>query len=558
MTLVENAALLLVLAFVYDLIARHMRRQSLLVKVLTGVVLGGIALAVMLASWRLPSGTIFDTRSVVLSVGTLFFGTIPGLIAGTIAAAYRISQGGSGAFTGASVIAMSVGVGIVWRHLRRTWQRDPGGLELYLFGLTVNALMLALMFSLPWPAPLAVLKVISLPVIVIYPLATLLLGLLLVDQRRRRRSEEALRESEERARIIVAALPGGIVQIVDRDLHYLYVDGEAWRDLGISNEELAGKSIGDVLGAELAERVESQYRRVLEGETARFEVEYAGRSFLATAAPLRDEDGEVDRILTLSVNISDRKQAEDEVRRLNADLESRVRRRTAELELANREAEAFAYSVAHDLRGPLRAVEGFSAMIAEESGGDLNEESRDYLRRVRAAVQRMGRLIDDLLRLSRLSHAEMEVTVVDLSEIARELAADLAGREPQREVEIVIAPDLRAHGDAGLLRVLLGNLLDNAWKFTRETPAARIEVGVSAHDGRQAYFVRDNGAGFDQADLGKLFQPFERLHDEARFEGTGIGLASVARIVARHHGAVWAEGREGGGAAFFFTLGELE
>ena len=554
----ENAALLLVLAFVYDLIARHFRRQTTSVKILTGVVLGGISVAVMLASWRMPSGIIFDTRSVVLSTGTLFFGTIPGLVAGVIAAVYRISQGGSGAFTGVSVIAMSVGVGIAWRRLRRTWERDPGGLELYLFGLAVNALMLALMFSLPWPKPFAVLRVISLPVIVIYPLATLLLGLLLVDQRRRRRSDEALRESEERSRAIIAALPGGIVQILDRDLHYLYVDGEALRDLGLSSEELAGKSSGDVLGAESAEMVESHYRRVLEGETARFEVEYAGRSFLATAAPLRDEDGEVDRVLTLSVDIGDRRRAEDEVRRLNADLEGRVRRRTAELELANREAEAFAYSVAHDLRGPLRAVDGFSAMIAEESGDGLNEQSRDHLRRVRAAVQRMGRLIDDLLSLSRLSRAKMDVSAVDLSALAAELVADLARREPRRAVEIVIAPGLEAHGDAGLLRVVLGNLLDNAWKFTREVPAARIEVGVATHEGRRAYFVRDNGAGFDQAYVGKLFQPFKRLHDEARFEGSGIGLASVARIVARHHGEVWAEGREGGGAAFFFTLGEPE
>jgi light-regulated signal transduction histidine kinase (bacteriophytochrome) len=148
--------------------------------------------------------------------------------------------------------------------------------------------------------------------------------------------------------------------------------------------------------------------------------------------------------------------------------------------------------------------------------------------------------------------------VVDLAALARELAADLARSEPQREVEIVVAADLVAHGDAGLLRVVLGNLLDNAWKFTRDTPAARIEVGVTARDGRPAYFVRDNGAGFEQAYAGKLFRPFERLHHEAEFEGSGIGLASVARIVARHHGEVWAEGREGGGAAFFFTLGEPE
>jgi light-regulated signal transduction histidine kinase (bacteriophytochrome) len=177
---------------------------------------------------------------------------------------------------------------------------------------------------------------------------------------------------------------------------------------------------------------------------------------------------------------------------------------------------------------------------------------------VRAAVQRMGRLIDDLMALSSLSRAEMVVQQVDVSAIAREIADDLARREPRREVEIVVAPDLLAHGDGDLLRVVLGNLLDNAWKFTRETPAARIEVGATPQRGRRAYVVRDNGVGFDQAYVGKLFKPFERLHDESHFEGTGIGLASVARIVARHHGEVWAEGREGGGAAFFFTLGEPE
>ena len=556
--LVENAALLLVLAYLYDLIARNFRRQTMSVKILTGVVLGGICVAVMLASWSLSSGIIFDTRSVVLSTGTLFFGTIPGLAAGVIAAVYRISLGGSGAVMGVSVIVMSVGVGIVWRRLRRTWSRDPSVLELYLFGLIVHVFMLLLTFTLPRASTLPTLRSIALPVILIYPAITVLLGMLLVDQRRRRRAEEALRESEERARAIIAALPGGSVHIFDRDFRSLFNDGEGLRDLGLTNEMLVGKSVDEVMDPGLAAEVEAQYRRVLQGETVRFESDYDGHTFLVTSAPLRDEDGQVDRVLALSVNISDRKRAEDEVRRLNADLEDRVRRRTTELELANREAEAFAYSVAHDLRGPLRAIEGFTAMIGEESGDGLSDESRDNLRRVRAAVQRMGRLIDDLLRLSRLSRAEMDVTVVDLSAIAREHAADLSRREPQREVEIVVAPDLQAQGDDDLLRVVLGNLLDNAWKFTREAPAARIEVGATPHDGRPAYFVRDNGAGFDQAHVGKLFQPFERLHDEAQFEGTGIGLASVARIVARHHGAVWAEGREGVGAAFFFTLGELE
>ena len=546
------------LAYAYDLIARHFRRQTTSVRILTGVVLGGICLAVMLASWKLASGIIFDTRSVVLSTGTLFFGTIPGLVAGAIAAAYRISLGGNGAVMGVSVIAMSVGVGVVWRHLRRTWQRDPGVLELYAFGLTVHVLMLALTATLPHASALPTLRSIWLPVIVIYPAITVLLGLLLVDQRRRRRSEEALRESEERGRVIMSALPGGLVHVFDRQFRYLFSEGEGLRELGLTNEDLVGKSIHDVLEPSVASAVEAHYREVLEGETVSFEGEYGGRTFLITSAPLRDDEGHVDRVLALSVDITERRHAEDEVRRLNADLERRVQRRTAELEQANREMESFAYSVAHDLRAPLRAVDGFTAIIAAENADALDETNRDYMRRVRLAVVRMGRLIDDLLRLSSLSRAEMRMSEVDMSAIAGELVADLSRSEPQRQVAFTIAPDMLAHGDGDLLRVVLGNLLDNAWKFTRETPAARIEVGALPHHGERAYFVRDNGAGFDPAYVGKLFKPFERLHDEARFEGTGIGLASVARIVSRHHGEVWAEGREGAGAAFFFTLGAPE
>ena len=459
---------------------------------------------------------------------------------------------------GVSVIAMSVAVGAAWRHWRHTATRDPGGWELYLFGLVVHALMLALTFALPWPSPLSTLRHISLPVIAIYPVATVLLGLLLVDQRRRRRSEEALRESEQRSRAIVAGLPGGLVHIFDREFRYVFNDGEGMRSLGLTNDELVGRTLTDVLGEQAAAIVEREYRRVLEGDTVRFEGEFDGRVFLVTAAPLKDAEGEVERILALSVEITDRRRAEDEVRRLNAELESRVRRRTAELEIANREMEAFAYSVAHDLRGPLRAVDGFTALIEEENAASLSAESRDRMARVRAAVARMATLIDGLLRLAGLSRSVMVVEGVDLSAMAADLFADLQRRDPERQVRTIVAPGLTAHGDAGLLRDALANLLDNAWKFTRRVADARIEFGAEQLDGQTVYVVRDNGAGFDQQYVNKLFQPFERLHDAADFEGTGIGLASVARIIDRHHGRVWAEGSDGGGATFFFTLGAAE
>jgi|GEM_PF-956013 len=552
MSLVFNAALLLVLVFLYDLIARHLRQRSLAFRLLTGLVIGMISVAVMVASVRMPDGVIFDTRSVVLSMGTLFYGTVPGMIAGAIAAAYRIGLGGPGAVTGVAVIAMSVIVGVLWRRWRRTASRDPGILELYLFGLTVHVFMLLIMFTLP--SPMATLRQIALPVIVIYPLAAVLLGLLMIDQRRRRRSETALRESEEQNRAIMATLPGGLVQIIDRDFRYVFNAGEGMEGAGLTNEMLAGKRIDEVLEADTAATVEANCRRVLDGETVRFEGVFGDHIYLVTSAPLRDPDGEIAHILALLVDITDRRRAEDEVRRLNADLERIVEERTAQLRHANEEMEAFAYSIAHDLRAPLRAVDGFSALIQEEGARDLNADCVGHLGRVRAGVAKMGMLIDGLLRLSRLSRAEMTMTTVDLSALARDTAADLARRDPERRVEFTVETGLIVSGDRDLLRAVLGNLLDNAWKFTRETRDARVEVGRELRGGEPVYFVRDNGVGFDQQYVDKLFKPFERLHLETEYEGTGIGLASVARIVIRHRGRVWAEGGDDG-AAFFFTLG---
>jgi signal transduction histidine kinase len=230
-----------------------------------------------------------------------------------------------------------------------------------------------------------------------------------------------------------------------------------------------------------------------------------------------------------------------------------------ELQIANKELEAFSYSVSHDLRAPLRAIDGFSRIVLEDNTGQLDTEGRNNLGRVRAASQRMGRLIDDLLLLSRLSRSEMRRTRVDLSALARTLAEDLQKQQPDRRVEFVIEPGLTANADAGLIRVVLENLLGNAWKFTGKRDQAKIEFGRTTHEGAPAFFVRDNGVGFDMTYADKLFGAFQRLHSTADFPGTGIGLATVQRIIHRHGGRVWAESKSGQGATFYFTLStELE
>ncbi len=240
---------------------------------------------------------------------------------------------------------------------------------------------------------------------------------------------------------------------------------------------------------------------------------------------------------------------------MNAELERRVQERTAELAAANRELEAFSYSVSHDLRAPLRSINGFGQALLEDYGTQLDEAGHGYLERVRNASQHMAVLIDDLLELARVTRSELRRERVNLSGIAQELTAELRKVHPERDVESLIAPELYADGDARLLRVVLTNLLTNAWKFTRKHPRARIEFGATLQHGKTVYFVRDDGAGFDMAYASKLFAPFQRLHPASEFEGHGVGLATVQRIVSRHGGRVWAEGEVERGACFYFNLG---
>lgn len=249
-----------------------------------------------------------------------------------------------------------------------------------------------------------------------------------------------------------------------------------------------------------------------------------------------------------------RRQTEEELRHLNSDLEVRVQARTAELMEANRELEAFNYSVSHDLRAPLAAISGFGSVVLQKSEGRLDDHAVGLLRRVLANAERMSQLIDDLLDLGSVSRQRMQTRELDLSELALEVVAQLRQSDPGRAVDVRVAPGLRATADPGLVRILLENLIGNAWKFTARTPEAVIEVGSTPHEGAICYFVRDNGAGFDMAYAGSLFTPFQRMHKLDEFEGTGIGLSIVQRIVSRHKGGVWAQAEPGKGATLFFTL----
>jgi len=477
--LLQNAALLLALGVLYDLLGARSRSRRLdLPAVITGLALGGIGIAVMLTRWEFGNGVVFDTRSVLLGVAGFFLGTVPTAIAVIITAAFRLIQGGAGAWTGVGVIVTSAALGLGWRWARRRKPADAYLWELYLFGVVVHAAMLLWMLTLPQTMSGAVLRAIGLPVMLIYPFATALLGRLLANHEIRRRITEELRESEAR-----------------------------YRNLSTGLEELVRART-----AELDQRL-TEIRALNEAMTELLaESHRANQRLLATQNELQE---------------------------------------------ANAELESFAYSVSHDLRAPLRAIDGFSQILVEEWGSWLPEQAQHYLGVVRRNAVAMGQLITDLLRFSRLSRQPLERCSVAIDPLVREVLGALLAEEGERQVEVVLGDLQPCQADAPLLQQVWTNLLSNALKYTRSREVARIEIGCEKTDRELVYSVRDNGVGFDMEYVDKLFGVFQRLHRSEDYEGTGVGLAIVQRIVRRHGGRVWAEAEQEGpeaGATFFFTI----
>jgi PAS domain S-box-containing protein len=372
----------------------------------------------------------------------------------------------------------------------------------------------------------------------------------------RKKAEARLLEENNFSDSTINSLPG-VFYVFDENGRYLRWNRNTETVTGYSDGELSKMGPLDFFSVEEKEMIAKVIQQVAEeGEAAveanlvtkhgdRIPYFFTGKRFVS---------GDRKYLVGMGIDISERKTAEAEVRRLNDELEQRVRERTRQLEAANKELEAFSYSVSHDLRAPLRSINGFSEALLEDYYEKLDDEGRDYLRRVSAASQHMAQLIDDLLNLSRVTRYQMRKEEVDLSGLAKKIAVELRAAEPGRQAEFVITSGLVVRGDMHLLEILLRNLLENAFKFTGKQSYSKIEFDVIQFDAGRAFFVRDNGAGFDMAYKDKLYGAFHRLHTQAEFQGTGIGLAIVKRIVHRHGGNVWAEGKVGEGATFYFTL----
>lgn len=346
-----------------------------------------------------------------------------------------------------------------------------------------------------------------------------------------------------------------VMFLKDLDGHYLVINRAFEAFYRLTREQVIGKADEEIFSAETAAKFRANDLNVAAAPGPVITEVVVPRpdetkTYILSMFAMRDADGTPYAVGGFAQDISARKRAEEEVQQLNAELQ----RHSVQLEAANKELEAFSYSVSHDLRAPLRSIDGFSLALLEDYADTLDETGKEHLKRVRAAAHRMGQLIDDMLTLSRMTRGEMNLGTVDLSALTESVAADLRQEEPDRSVEFVIAKGLEACADARLLKVVIVNLLANAWKFTSHAAHSRIEFGAQPADGETVYFVRDDGAGFDDRYAHKLFGAFQRLHAANEFPGTGIGLATVARIIHRHHGRVWAEGAVGQGATFYFTL----
>lgn len=365
-------------------------------------------------------------------------------------------------------------------------------------------------------------------------------------------------KAEEKLDRLLGSMPDALV-IVNAEGKIAGTNAHTGKLFGYSDRELQGESMA-LLVPERFRKTQRQYYaayfsprggRIPETTMELCGLHKDGREFPieVSTKPLAAEKGLV--VTSAIRDITDRKQVEQQISKLNKELE----RRAMELENANKELEAFSYSVSHDLRSPLQNIDSFSLILMEDYANQLDAEGLDYVQRLRGSCQHMQDIIDALLALSNMMRKELLVDHFDLTALANDVAADLKQKNPDRLVDWVIAEGLTAEGDAQLLRVMLENLFGNAWKFTANRPRARIEFGaLPQSNGARTYFVRDNGAGFDMARAGHLFTPFKRLHDQSEFRGTGIGLATVQRVIHRHRGKIWAEGVVNQGATFCFTL----
>jgi PAS domain S-box-containing protein len=375
------------------------------------------------------------------------------------------------------------------------------------------------------------------------------------DVTQRKVAEESIRKSEKTYRAIASGIPGSMICLLDSDYRYFLIEGDMVEKLGYSKSQLLGNRAADVLKPEMFATVREEFKRVFDGETITRESHRNGYDIFAKYLPLRGENNAVYAIMAVAIDVTNLKNAQRDIVKLNQDLEDKIENRTEQLRKSNDELEAFSYSVSHDLRAPLRGIIGFAAVLQEDYGGKLDIEANRIIRVIQENTMKMGQLIDDLLAFFRIGKGDIHKAMVDTNRMVSDIVNDLSSQNINQPVVLWQIGQLpQTAADTNTIRQVWINFLSNAIKYSRNIKQPRITIESTVCEGFNIFSIKDNGVGFDEKYRNKLFKVFQRLHDDTEFEGTGVGLALVEKIVSKHGGKVWAEGNLNEGACFHFSL----
>ncbi len=556
--LVNNISFLIVLSYLYSLIYQKFKNVNEIKYALSsGMLFGLIALAAMLTPMHYLPGIIFDGRSIIISLGAFFGGPLAAVVIIIITATYRYFLGGSGAIVGCMVIISSAVIGIIYRYFL-TPEKARKIICLYLLGLTVHICMLLLMLALPERAGIKVIYDLGIQILLFYPLATVIVAKMLIDRKDFIDSLEKLTESEERYRLLIKNQIDLLVKM-DTQGRFLFVDPSYAETFGKKEEELLGKEFMPLVHPEDIELAKKSREELYKPPyTCYYEQRtktVSGWRWLAWKdKAILDNEGKVSEIVGIGRDITEQKKIEEELRKLKDDLEIKVAQRTAQLEAKNRDLEAFTHLVSHDLRAPLRIINGFVNILLEDYTSKLDEEGKRIGRIIKENTINMGNLINSLLDLSRVTRKGLDKSWIDMKGLFRTIYFEVTDQFQRNKIKFVVNELKDCFADPTLMRQVITNLLSNAVKFTSQTEVPIIEVKCHQKNQKLIYEIKDNGVGFDMKYKDKLFNAFQRLHNIKEFSGTGIGLAIVQRIINAHGGEVGAEGEVGKGAMFWFSL----
>ncbi|GAB4116365.1 MAG: hypothetical protein Kow00103_11990 [Candidatus Caldatribacteriota bacterium] len=556
--LVNNISFLIVLSYLYSLIYQKFKNVNEIKYALSsGILFGLIALAAMLTPMPYLPGIIFDGRSIVISLGAFFNGPLAAIVIVVITATYRYFLGGSGAIVGCMVVISSAVIGIIYRHFL-TPEKARKIIYLYLFGLTVHICMLLLMLELPERAGIKVIHDLGIPILLFYPLATVIVAKMLIDRKDYIDSLQKLKESEERYRLLIDNQIDLLVKM-DTQGRFLFISPSYGETFGKKEEELLGNEFMPLVHPEDIKLTKKSLEKLNKPPYTcyyeqRVKTVSGWRWFAWKNKAILDNEGKVSEIVGIGRDITEQKKIEEELRRLKDDLEIMVEQRTAQLEAKNRELEAFTHSVSHDLRAPLRVINGFVNILLEDYTSKLDEEGKRICGIIKENTTNMGILINSLLDLSKVTRKELDKSWIDMKGLFRAVYFEITDESQRNKIKFIVNELKDCFADPTLMRQVITNLLSNAVKFTSKTKVPVIEVKCHQKNQKLIYEIRDNGVGFDMKYKDKLFNVFQRLHNIKEFSGTGIGLAIVQRIIQAHGGEVGAEGEVGKGAMFWFSL----